>query len=531
MLTIRAKTIPEAKARDSLRTHEVFLKYRFPPNCSSSSITSHRGPYPLAVSRPVLIPPRIPPFAAPAADCAFLLKQGLVGPPTGSIDSFVPHSLVSRIVWTPLTPSRAVLTLFIGVTATVAVHGDVIRLQSGAELHGKIVKNDATVAPDTIAVELLSGARVTLPVDQVTLQVARPVTVEEYELRARQVPDKVEARWELADWCKQKGLNAQRETQLLRVIELDPDHERARAVLGHVWKDGVWVDWDEYMSARGYVKHRGKYITQQELELLEKTSEELKREQEWFPKVRLWTGWVTGNNAPRAQQGMTALKALKDTDAAPAVARFLGEHTVRDLRLLGITVLTQSGGIKSAVALSKISLRDQDQEVRHAALQGIDSALFDNVQALFIKELRSENNAIVNRAAAGLVRVGDERSVPQLIDALVTSHKYEVRVPGGAGQTYSFGTNGTFGQSSSLPPNVEAAIRTGQMPQGAVLLNSPNGADNTLTRTVLVRMEHQNPDVRAALQRLTKEDFGYDERLWHLWWAAKKHSGGTLSNS
>ncbi len=426
---------------------------------------------------------------------------------------------------------RCLWTLLAGVTATAAVHGDVVRLQSGVEFHGKIVKGDATVAPGHVAIELLSGAKVSLRLDQVALQVTRPLAVEEYEHRSRLVADTVAGRWELADWCKQKGLHPERESQLLRLIELDPNHEQARAVLGHVWKDGEWVDWDEYMTARGYVKHRGKYITQQEHELLEKTSDELKREQEWFPKVRLWTGWVTGNNATRAQNGMAALKALKDADAAPAVARFLGEHAARDLRMLGVSVLTQSGGIKAAVALSKISLRDEDQEVRSVALQGIGKANFDNVQALFLKELRNQNNAVVNRAAAGLVRVGDERSVPQLIDALVTAHKYEVRVPGGTGQNYSFGTNGTFAQGTALPADVEAAMRTGQMPQGAVFINSPNAAQNTIAKVVLVRVEHQNADVRAALQKLTHEDFGYDERLWQLWWAAKKHAGGSLSNS
>ncbi|HET6425871.1 MAG TPA: hypothetical protein VFG20_19430 [Planctomycetaceae bacterium] len=432
-----------------------------------------------------------------------------------------------------MTYLRNLCRIFTALAVSGASSGsalaDVVRLASGSEFHGKIVATDATGA---LTIELLSGAKVKLPGAEVTLQVVRPVAVEEYELRARQVADTVEARWDLADWCRQKGLTPQRESQLLRLVELDPDHERARAALGHVWKDGMWVDWDAYMTARGYVKHRGKYITQQELELLEKTSDELKREQDWFPKVRLWAGWVTANNPARAQQGMTALRALKDPDAAPAIARFLGEHNARELRMLGVTLLTQGGGMKSAVALSKIALRDHDQEIRFAALQGIEEPFHEKVQAIFIKELRTDNNALVNRAAAGLMRVGDERCVPQLIDALVTAHKYEVRVPGGSGQTYSFGTNGTFAQPvATLPPDVEAAIRTGQLPQGAVFLNSPNGADNVLTKTVTVRMEHQNADVRAALQRLTKEDFGYDERLWHLWWSAKKHSGAPLTNS
>ena len=30
----------------------------------------------------------------------------------------------------------------------------------------------------------------------------------------------------------------------------------------------------------------------------------------------------------------------------------------------------------------------------------------------------------------------------------------------------------------------------------------------------------------ASVQKITKRDFGYDERTWHLWWAAEKTAGG-----
>ncbi len=406
---------------------------------------------------------------------------------------------------------------------------DVIRLHSGGELRGKLVKSATT---DPVTIELLTGATVRVHQVDIALVVPRPLTVEEYEVRARSVADTIAAHWELAEWCRQHGLGAQRQTHLLRVVELDPEHEKARTGLGHVWKDGAWVDYDEYMLARGFVKYKSKYITPQELELLEKTSEELQREQDWFPKVRMWTTWATGTHASRAQQGLTALKALKDVDAAPAVARFLGEHGSLDVRQLGVQILTQCGGEKSAVALAKICVRDADQQIRYEALEGIPQEHFAKAQALFHKDLRNETNAIVCRAAIGLQRVGDERSIGPLIDALVTSHKYQVRVPGNGAPSYSFGTNGTLASpSTALPPEVEAAMRTGQLPQGAVLLNSPNPGENLQSRFVTVRMDHPNAEVRSALQRLTGEDFGFDERLWHLWWASKKQAGGGLSNS
>jgi hypothetical protein len=423
---------------------------------------------------------------------------------------------------------RSLLACTLCLTACATAQGDLVRLKTGGELRGKLVK---TGANDTVVLETLGGAVVTVSRADVSLVTQRPLSVEEYESRLRQLANTLEAHWELAAWCKTKGLSAQRELHLQRVVEFDPDHEAAHLALGHTWKDGAWVDWEAYMAARGYVKHKGKYVTQQELELLEKTAAELKHEQEWYPKVRLWSGWLTGRDADRSQQGLTALRAIADDDSSPAVLRFLGEHAARDVRLLGVEVLSKSGGLKAAQALAKLVLRDADQDVRLSALQSIPEEQFDAVQPLFIKELRNETNAIVCRAAQGLLRVGDERSIAPLIESLITSHKYEVRVPGTPGQTYAFGTNGTMAGGVPLPPEIEAGLRTGQYPNGVVILN-PDGPGSALRmKTILVRQDHQNAEALAALQRLTGESYGYDERLWRLWWAAKKADGGGLQKS
>ena len=67
-------------------------------------------------------------------------------------------------------------------------------------------------------------------------------------------------------------------------------------------------------------------------------------------------------------------------------------------------------------------------------------------------------------------------------------------------------------------------MRTGQLPQGAIVLN--NTSPNIPKKTVLVKVDHWNQDVLASLQKITKRDFGYDERTWHLWWVAEKTAGG-----
>jgi hypothetical protein len=408
--------------------------------------------------------------------------------------------------------------------ACATASADVIRLKAGGELRGKIVKSSTT---DFVALETLSGGVITVAADDVQFVARRSVAIEEHEVRSRQAADTALAQWDLALWCKDRKLTEQRTGHLQRVVELDPNHEAAHAALGHVWKDGAWVDWEQYMADRGYVKHKGKYVTQQEFDLLKKTADELKREQDWYPKVRLWLGWVTGPHADRRQNGLTALTAIDDLDATPAVAKFLGAHPSKEVRLLGVSILSQCPGEKSSTGLVRVALRDDDGDVRTAALQGLPESQFERVRPLFVKELRNASNAVVCRAATALGQMGDEASVEPLITALVTTHHYEVRVP--IGPTYSFGADGSMGNANSaIPPEVEAALRTGQLPQGVILLNPP---DPARMRTAAVRKEHQNAEVLAALRTLTGEDYGYDERTWQLWWAAKKHDGATLSKS
>ncbi len=416
--------------------------------------------------------------------------------------------------------------LLVLLTASPAP-ADLVKLANGGELRGRIVRSPATgaVPAESIRLESLTGATVVVLKSDTLFVSMRPMVVEEYESKARRVADTLEAHWGLAEWCRLNGLSRQREVHLLKVVEHDANHEKAQVALGRVWNDGGWVDRDEMMAAQGYVKYKGRYVTTQELDVLQKTTAELGQEREWFQKIKLWHGWIIGRHEERRQQGLVALQQIDEIQAAPAVIRFLCEDSRRDLRLMGASLLSKLSGGKAASGLVKLALFDVDPEVRYTSLNAIGSDKFEQAQAAFIKELRSEYNTIVSRAAAALGRVGDERAIAPLIDALVTTHRYSVPTNERPGTSYSYRTDGTFGgNSSNLPPEVEAAMRTGQLPQGAIVLDST--APAAPKKLVLVKVDHWNQDVLASLQKITKRDFGYDERTWHLWWAAEKTAGG-----
>ncbi len=417
------------------------------------------------------------------------------------------------------------LACLLALADSRAAVADLVKLASGGELRGKIVKPRTN--RDVVTIETLIGIEVTVARSEMQFVTMRSLTVEEYESRLRKVRPTVEGHWELANWCKQKSLIKQRETHLLRVIELDPLHEAAHQTLGHVRNKGIWVTRDELMASQGYVKYKGRYITPQELELLEKTGAERKSEREWSQKIRQWMGWAAGGDLgtpAKLQDGWNSLEAIDHPDAAPAVARHLAEHEHREFRLLAVRILARLGGDKPIPGLVKLAIHDDDQEIRAAALQSLSADQQARAVPLFVNALQSEFNLVVSRAGAALGAIGNDKAVAPLIDALITSHEYKVRMPDNT-PGYSFTVDGQQAGGFVLPPSIQAGLLAGQYPNGVIVLDgSPNG-ELSRTKLVPVRVDQQNPEVLAALQKLTGKDFGYDQRTWHLWWAAEKHLG------
>ena len=412
------------------------------------------------------------------------------------------------------------IPLLYGETFARLARADLVKLINGGELRGKIVSS-----PDgkqRIRLETMTGATVVVDRSQTQFVTTRPIAVEDYETRSRRVEDKWEAHWELSEWCRQRGLTKQRETHLNRVTELSPEHEKAQMALGRVWHQGNWVDRDELMASQGYVKYKNRYITPQELEVIENTADELDRERGWFQKVRLWHGWLDGHSENRSLQGLYGLRGIDDPHAAPAVIKFLSSDSRVPVRELAVSILVKIAGTKAIVGLVKMALFDEAAQVRLAALGGIGRDHYEHAQSAFLKALKNESNAVVCRAATALGQIGDKKAIGPLIEALMTVHLYQVAMDIPSNQTYSFNTDGSFSSNTpAVPPGVMAAVRTGQLLPPVFAPSDPPPK-----KMVPVRIEHYNTEALAALGKLTQQNFGYDKRTWHLWWAAEKNSGG-----
>ncbi|QDT28079.1 HEAT repeat domain-containing protein [Gimesia panareensis] len=417
------------------------------------------------------------------------------------------------------------IPLLAGAPSLTPAHADLIKLKQGGEIRGKLIP-DHSGAESSRSIETLGGGLIRLDAQQIEFVTNRPLVIEEYETRARQTADTVEAHLELAEWCRKNFLTTPRHQELEKVIKLDPDHAKARAALGYTKRDGEWMTRDQIMRKNGYVKYKGRYVSSAELELLEKNQADLEAERKWSKKINLWVTWVLSQNPQYQSEGLQNIQAIEDPHAVAGLARSLGKHENLSLRSLLVTTLQRIPGDLPLRPLAELALTDPHQAIREAALEALTERDASRAIVYFIEALKHKSNLIVQRAAAGLSAIGDREVVPELINALVTSHTYRVRVPD-ASSTYSFNSNGSFGGSGIvLPPDIEAGLLAGRYPNGVIVL--PSQQPKVQMRTVSINHVHQNSAVLEALQKLTEQNFGYNQRLWRLWWTSAENQTGIL---
>ena len=419
-----------------------------------------------------------------------------------------------------LTCLSSVMLLALGLLLPTEARADLVRLKNGGELRGSLLKGTDKTRDPELTIVSFTGATITVARTEIDSVQIRSPAVEEYVTRAREIPHTAEAHQQLADWCSSRQLKAQRVEQLELLLELEPDNEAIHRAIGHVRYKGEWLSREESMAKQGYVQHKGKWITQLELELLEKTEAERAAEQEWFPKVKQWSGWLSGRDTRRVSEGLLNLRSIQDPDAAAALWNYLGQQSNPDCRMLFVQVAGQFKGPKPVRRLSQSMLAEGNELIFRMTLDTIDEDQKIEVVKYCLPGLKNKSNDVVQRAGIVIGKFGDERVIPDLIDALITTHHYKIQVPDSTPAV-------TFGGPAPLTPSGNAGLsasdvdllaRTGQLPYGYTIGNPAP----TRMRTVNVKSDMRNSRVLEALKGITQQNFGYDQRDWQRWWTLKK---------
>jgi hypothetical protein len=366
--------------------------------------------------------------------------------------------------------------------------GYYLKLTTGSTIFGELL-NFSEVPRQTFRLRLEEGIEVDIPRSAVVEH--GPVRREklEYERRWPTCPDTVEAQWELAMWCRDRTLNAERDRHLRRILELDPNHAEARRLLGFFSDDGEWKTREERMRADGYVLYGGRWMLPQAVRLLEQERKIKAAQGEWKQKISRWQSWLGGNRQELAREN---LQQVNDPFAVDALVEALKTERRPWVRLLFVEALARIGTARAEQALAYWALADSAEEVRMTCLDHLKKRHSPAVVDYFVGKLRSADNVEVNRAAVALRQLGDSSAIGPLIEALVTTHKVKIS-SGNPGQiSMSFGTGGT-GMSVGGGP-------------------------------VVVTQAMQNREVLDALVALSGVNYGFDQARWRAWFAAQRRS-------
>lgn len=423
--------------------------------------------------------------------------------------------------------------LFLAVLSaplTGAVCADVIRLKNGGEIRGQMDRAKAASEDQPFEIVTQSGIRMRVARQEVDFFVYRSPRVEEYESLSRQAEMTVEEQWELALWCARNHLDEQQHAHLLNVVQIDPDHDQARKLLDHVLHHGNWVPREEMMRDNGYVKYKNRYITLQEMTIIEQSAQAEELNQEWVERIKRWRAELYSRSPAKSRSAWEALKQLQDPASVPALVNLFQNHDDRSARLLMVEILAAIDSPAAAEGLASQAIFDSEPDIRLAALEAIPESYFPDASRWFSGYLTDSENEIVNRAGIALQRVGTPEAIGDLINALVTSHSYTVYIPYREGISVNAnGASANSGRSSLLPPDIEAMYRAGQLPYGAQIRQGPTSNAGLKWKPVTMQRTIRNEEVLAALESITEEQFGYDQRLWRLWLASHKNQGVSLS--
>jgi hypothetical protein len=413
-----------------------------------------------------------------------------------------------------------------------AARADEFLLATGAKIRGEWLNREERSA-ERYVIKTEFGGSVSLDRRQVSEIKRRSNVEEEYDRMAPRFTDTVDDQWKLAEWCRQHGLKWQREPHLRRIVELDPEHVKARRALGYSEIGGQWVMKEEFLKQQGYVRYKGKWRLPQEIELTKRRRALKVAKREWYAKLKRWREQL---GSEKAREALENIAAVRDPLAIEALGRLLQAERDRRVRLLLVEVLGQIEGHEATAALISHALSNQDVEVFHECVDQLQPRGTPIVVGQLAQGLKSSDIVRINRAANALGRLGDQSVISPLIDALVTQHQTASGNCEGLTTTFASGPQ-MPGSSQPIGSTTPVTVVPGQTlamsPGGGVGGCAGPGGSFSMTRGGRVtNRQSLNQEVLQALVSLTGVSFSFDQQAWRNWHGLQqRHQRQTSANA
>lgn len=390
-------------------------------------------------------------------------------------------------------------SVFLAMVALLALgsrtelRADVFQLVDGGTVQGTLLKRGER---GEYVIKTREGAELVLADKQVANHQSQSEYQADYEARSRVLPDTVAAHRAMVSWCKAHHLSDLVDHHLHKILELDPNDEKARASLGYQRLMGKWMTREEFMADRGMLFFDGAYRTAQDIALRKRELALEAASQDWYRQLKLWRSWLNSRRSGRADEALQNLRAVTDPDAATSVVRMLGLERDEDLRELWMELLSQIDHSAAVAKLVSLSIEEPDRQTR---MQCIDYLLAGRREidiGSYVRALsnRRSDNETINIAAEALGEIGNPEAISPLIDALVTKH----RVP----------------NPNAQPGNMSASFS----PDGSGGAGMTQGSGPKF-----IIQEFNNVEVRRALVKLSgQQDHGFNQQAWSRWYVNQR---------
>ncbi|MFO0948356.1 MAG: HEAT repeat domain-containing protein [Planctomycetota bacterium] len=226
----------------------------------------------------------------------------------------------------------------------------------------------------------------------------------------------------------------------------------------------------------------------------------------------------------RTETARAGLLDIRDPVAVGPLVDILGKKGDTSDRYLLVEVLENISDDSSTQGLLLVAFEDDFKKNRWRAIDALMARNSPPLVATVTARLKDKDNAKVRRAADILGEIGDDKVVPLLVDALVTTHVHAREITlqerAIAAQSTVVNTPKTIIRPDGViirPPVTSIGQATAQANPGGI------NVGQAPTHEVEIRQE-KNVEVLAALTAITGEDFGYDKRRWLTWIREKHHN-------
>lgn len=385
----------------------------------------------------------------------------------------------------------------------VGAAGDVFQLRNGGSVSGSLL----TIDEGNYRIRTTVGI-VSVPASSVVAVEEAATPFEEYDRRVRATADTADEQTELAAWCDEQGLRAERRRHLRRAVELDPDHAAARRALGYVRVGALWVD------GRRVAEAGGEAAADNGDEAVE--PEKLARaiQAEWSQRIRAIKHSLLDSSLARlVDEGRVRIREIRDPLAILPLAQVLGLGD-RDSRLLLVEMLSRFPEDEATLNLGVLGLVDDDEDIRARAVAALAPRKDPRIVAQYRAALRSGSDVILARAATGLAQLQAPEAVPDLIALLTAQRERWVEVPL---RQYMRTWPQTFVTMTTVHLSSGGGLVVHRPEVGVyrdfVLWNEPVRNEWQFREVTVYRTE-----VLEALKRLTGQNFGFEGEAWRRWY-------------